>query len=75
MPHHNRGAFRFACVEDRGCRGTSLGGALSVLLIQDKRGTVGFGAGAGLGFAFLGGGSVQMWSVVLASFFRLLFIW
>jgi hypothetical protein len=47
-----RGAFRFACVQDRGCRGTSRGGALSVLLMQDKRGTVGFGAGGGLGFVF-----------------------
>jgi len=30
--------------------------------------------GEGLGFMFLGG-IVRMWSVVLASFFRLLFIW
>ncbi len=51
-----RGAFRFACVQDYGCRGTSRGGTLSVLLMQEERGTVGFGAfGGGVGFAFLWG--------------------
>ncbi len=42
-----RGAFRFACVQYRGFRGTSWGGGLSVLLMQERRGTVGFGAGGG----------------------------
>ncbi len=51
----SRGAFRFACVQNRGCRGTSLGGALSVLLMQERGGTVGFGAGGGQGCVFVGG--------------------
>ncbi len=53
-----RGGFRFACVQDSGCRGTSRGGALSVFLMQGEGGgTVGFGAG---------GGFVQVGHVVLA---------
>ena len=50
-----RGAFRFACVQDRGCRGTSRVPALSVLLVQEERGTVGFGAGGVGDYVFVGG--------------------
>jgi len=63
----SQGAFRFACVQYRGCRGTSRGGALSVLLIKERRGTVGFGAfvGGGWGLCFYGG-VVRVCPVVLA---------
>ncbi len=36
---------------------------------------MGFGAGGGGAGVYVFGGVVRMWSVVLASFFRLLFIW
>ena len=51
-----QGDFRFACVQDRGCRGTSRVPALSVLLMQEERGTVGFGAGGGAGVCVFRGG-------------------
>ena len=44
----SQGAFRFACVQDRGCRGNFAGRrALSVLLMQKEGGTMGFGAFGG----------------------------
>ncbi len=62
--------FRIAAA-DFGELRTSRIPALSVLLMQEQRGTVGFGACGGLGFAFLGG-LVRVCTVVLA-FFHLLY--
>jgi len=52
----SQGAFRFACVQYRGCRGTSRGGALSVLLMQERGARWDFEHKGGAGVCvFMGG--------------------
>ena len=57
MPHHTKATSGSPVFSIAAAGATSRGGALSVLLMQEEGGTVGFGAGGGLGFVFLWGGS------------------
>jgi len=79
MPHHTgapSGSPVFRIAADGELR-TSRGSALSVLWVQERRGTVGFGAGGGRAddFVFIKGGLFDCILLFWLSFFRLLFIW
>ena len=66
MPHHTGASSGSPVFSIAAAGATSRGCALSVLLMQEEGGTVGFGAGGGLGFVFLWGCFVRVRIVVLA---------